>query len=208
MDLRSFETSYLVREGLSHIRNPYLFEMIEKNKFSIGNTITPIGLAFYVAPYVNAIARVGTLEEKLALFESMLEWKAYSLVPSTKRGCKGQQETRLAQAVRYCTNVKNRQTNSQDEGVEKIEKLIAKRHLLDKKILIIKLDVFSVDKGLSGLIANKLMAKYQRPVLILNKTEKDNELAWEGSARGYEKSQLKDFRQFIRDSECAYLAEG
>lgn len=38
----------------------------------------------------------------------MLEWKVYDLIPSTKRGCKGQEETRLEQALRVCTNVKNR----------------------------------------------------------------------------------------------------
>lgn len=59
-------------------------------------------------PLVNAITRVGIQDEKQILFESMLEWKAYDLIPSTKRGCKGQEETRLEQALRVCTNVKNR----------------------------------------------------------------------------------------------------
>ncbi len=32
----------------------------------------------------------------------------YEQIPSTKRGCKGQFETRVEQAVRTCNNVKNR----------------------------------------------------------------------------------------------------
>lgn len=32
------------------------------------------------------------MEEKFVLFDSMLEWKAYSQIPSTKRGCKNQME--------------------------------------------------------------------------------------------------------------------
>ena len=98
--------------------------MIEKNQIKLGNNLTPIGIAFYVAPYINAITRVGQEEEKRTLFEAMLEWKAYESIPSTKRGCKGQFETIVDQAVRNCTNVKNRQTRTRDQNLEIIEKLI------------------------------------------------------------------------------------
>lgn len=51
------------------------------------------------------------------------------------------------------------------------------------------------------------MGKYQRPVLILNKTIKENgTIAWEGSARGYDKSELKDFREFMNSSACMMYA--
>lgn len=63
--------------------------MAEKNAYSLGDIISPIGVAFYIVPLVNAVTRVGTMEEKILLFESMLEWKAFEEVPSTKRGCKG-----------------------------------------------------------------------------------------------------------------------
>ncbi|MGN1342170.1 MAG: hypothetical protein ACI4VL_02960 [Bacilli bacterium] len=92
MDLRDFETKYLVNNGLSNITNPFLKGMIEKNAYSLGNNITPIGIAFYVAPYVNATIRMGGLEEKEIMFKSMLEYEAYNKIPSTKRGCKGQDE--------------------------------------------------------------------------------------------------------------------
>jgi hypothetical protein len=29
------------------------------------------------------------MEEKLLMFEAMLEWKSDLMIPSTKRGCKG-----------------------------------------------------------------------------------------------------------------------
>lgn len=70
----------------------------------------------------------------------MLEWEAYNLIPSTKRGCKGQTETIVEQAIRTCVNVKNRQTKAQDEAIEKLEALIAAGRLLDHKILIFQLD--------------------------------------------------------------------
>jgi single-stranded-DNA-specific exonuclease len=76
---------------------------------------------------------------------------------------------------------------------------------------------------LTGLIANQLMAEYQRPVLLLNETEYEMEVfdtlgnletvlirkAWEGSARGYDKSALTDFRKFCLDKQWApWYAEG
>lgn len=87
MDLRDFETHYLVQEGLKNLENPFIKGMAEKNKFSLGEILSPIGVAFYIVPLINAITRVGTPEEKMLLFESMLNWKAYDLIPSTKRGC-------------------------------------------------------------------------------------------------------------------------
>lgn len=208
MDLRDFETHYLVQTGLSQLQNPFIKGMAEKNHYQLGDNPTPIGVAFYIVPLINSITRVGTLEEKTLLFESMLNWKAFDLVPSTKRGCAGQQETRLDQSLRTCTNVKNRQTRNQDAAVEQVKSIIKENNLLDHKILLVKLEHPSFDRGITGLIANKLMAEYQRPVALLVEVDEDGKKAWSGSARGYEKSKLNDFRGFCRDSGFIYLAEG
>ena len=222
MDLRDYETRHLITQGLENIRNPYFKGMIDKQAYSLKDGITPIGVAFYIAPYVNATIRMGTQEEKLMLFESMLDYRGYELVPSTKRGCKGQQETRVEQACRNCTNIKNRQTKARDAALENIERIIKEKNLLANKILAIKLDTFAADKNLTGLIANQLMAKYQRPVLLLNKViEKtpvyDNQgklvttlesISWEGSGRGYDKSKFDNLREFLKESEMVIYAEG
>mgnify|MGYP006935837631 FL=1 len=121
MDVRDFETRRLIDKGLQQIRNPYFRGAIDKDQFHFTEEITPIGVAFYIAPLINATTRVGTQEEKIMLFESMLDFKGYELVPSTKRGCKGQAETRVEQACRNCTNIKSRQTKIRDNSLEKIE---------------------------------------------------------------------------------------
>lgn len=208
MDIRNVETRYLIQEGLKNIRNPFIKGMIDKNSYQLKGSLTPISVAFYIVPYINAVTRVGTQEEKQVLFESMLEWKSYELIPSTKRGCKGQEETRVEQAVRVCTNVKSRQTRTRDSNVKDIEDMIEKENLLSHKLLLIRLPDSSIDRAITGLMANELMSKYKRPVAILSKTEKDGKIVWEGSARGYEKSKMNDFRQFVRDSGFVFLAEG
>ena len=204
MDLRDFETRHLITRGLENIRNPYFKGMVDKQAYSLKDRITPTGVAFYIAPYVNATIRMGTQEEKLMLFESMLDYRGYELVPSTKRGCKGQQETRVEQACRNCTNIKNRQTKARDAALENIERIIKEQDLLANKILAVKLDSFAADRNLTGLIANQLMGKYQRPVLLLNKTED----GWEGSGRGYDKSKFDNFREFLNESGLVMYAEG
>ena len=209
MDVRDFETRRLIDKGLQQIRNPYFRGAIDKDQFHFTNEITPIGVAFYIAPLINATTRVGTQEEKLMLFESTLDFRGYELVPSTKRGCKGQAETRVEQACRNCTNIKSRQTKIRDNSLEKIEQIIVNQNLLSNKILIVQLDDLITDRNLTGLIANQLMSEYQRPVLILNKIEnEDGTITWEGSGRGYDKSRLKDFRGFLENNKYVMYAEG
>ena len=223
MDLRDFETRHLITQGLNQIRNPYFKGMIAKQEYQLNGEITPFGVAFYIAPYVNATIRMGTQDEKLMLFESMLDYRGYELIPSTKRGCKGQTETRVEQACRNCTNIKNRQTKARDAALETIERIIEEKNLLENKILAIKLDTFAADKNLTGLIANQLMAKYQRPVLLLNKVinpevditdglgtvlTKRSVISWEGSGRGYDKSKFDNLREFLKESGMVMYAEG
>lgn len=197
VDTRTVETRYLITQGLKDIHNPLIKEIANRNSSRFEGGITPMGAAFYIAPFINAVMRSGTLEEKFLLFESLLEHKAYEEIPSTKRGCSGQYETRVEQAARMSSNVKARQKRAQDSGVEAIERLIQEKNLLDNKILFIKIEDSMLDRNLAGLVANQLVAKYQRPVAILRPTSYLDKPAWGGSMRGYEKSELKDFRAFL-----------
>ena len=213
MDLRDYETRHLVTKGLGNIRNPYLKGMVKTQNFSISKHggLDPFAVSFYIAPQVNATIRVGTQEEKLMLFESMLDYRGYEQIPSTKRGCKGQTETRVEQACRNCLNIKNRQTKARDTSLSVIEQIIEKNNLLDHKFLVVKLEPeYATDKNLTGLIANQLMAKYQRPVLLLNRVT-DNEtqkVSWEGSGRGYDKSKFDNLREYLKQTELVMYAEG
>lgn len=223
MDLRDFETKHLIHKGLENIHNPFFSYMIERNAYSLKDEITPIGVAFYIAPYVNATVRMGSPEEKRLMFESMLTYKAFEQIDSTKRGCKGQKESIVEQAVRNCANIKNRQTKARDNTLATIERIIEENNLLANKILIVPIPKsIYVEKNLTGLIANQLMSKYQKPVLLLNEVLKEewattttgtpllvlHYSTWEGSARGYDKSALTDFRKFCLDSGLVDYAEG
>lgn len=207
MDLRELETRYLIVEGLKDIRNPFFLEMVNKNEFKIKGEFNPFTISWYVAPFINAMTRSGTLEEKKLLFKSMLEYEAYKLVPSTKRGCSGTEELLVEQAVRVCGNVKNRQEKEKQKTLDVIYQAIEEQNANSRNVLIVQIEE-SLDNNLNGLMANHIMAEFGKPTLILTKRDKENVITWEGSARGYMTDKVSDWRQFCENSQYALYAEG
>ena len=222
MSLKDFETREIITRGMKKFENPLLKTMVEKDKFHFeGQLISPFNIGWYIAPFLNAISRSGTLQEKQIVFESMIEFLAYQTVPSTKRGCSGQVETRVEQAVRTCTNVKNRQSRSKEAAQETVLKIIKEENLLQNKILAIRLDPkYATDKNLTGLIANGLLDTFHRPVLILNKViepieeeidgklVKSERVTWQGSGRGYDNANLGSLRDLLIESGLVDYAQG
>lgn len=209
MDLRDFETKHLIHEGFDSVRSPFIKMMMARQEFSIKGVLTPMTIGFYIAPFVNAVARVGTQQETRLLAESMLEYRAYEQIPSTKRGCLGQMESRVEQACRTATNVRSRQNKARDASTLFVDNLIEQNNLLDNKILIVQVPKANgLDTNITGLIGNQTSAKYQRPTFILNERDHDGEVWWEGSARGLEDSELSDFRGFLLDNNLVEYAEG
>lgn len=209
MDLRDFETKHLIQLGCESVRSPFIKMMMARNEFSIKGQLTPFTVGFYIAPYVNAVARVGTQDETLLLAESMLEYRAYEQIPSTKRGCSGQTESRVEQACRTANNVRNRQNKARDTSTEFVDKLIEKNNLLENKILVVQVPKANgLDTNITGLIGNQTIAKYQHPALILNERVHDDEIWWEGSARGLSDSELTNFKEFMSETGLVEYAEG
>lgn len=224
MSLLSPETKHLIQKGLLCITNPFFKGMVEKNEYSIGKEVTPMGVAFYVAPFINAIVRSGTQEEKSIVFRSMLTSEAFEKIPSTKRGHRlGEMETVVAQALRVATNVKARQTKAQDKGLEFLENMIEEQHLLDNKVLLFLLKPGQVDRNIAGLIANKFMAKYQRPCCILTEVVEQaykecdfrsgieipyTKVSYQGSARGCDKVGITNFKDICAETGETMYEEG
>ena len=234
MSMTSIETKHLIHKGFKekNVKNPFIFEMANKNSYSLNKgdyqshnelMFTPMGAAFFIAPFVNAMVRSGTQEEKELIFNSMIKFKAFEIIPSTKRGHKpGETERVVDQALRTCTNVKNRQTRAQDAGLEFLENMIEERGLMNHKVLLFLLEPGQVDRNIAGLIANKFMAKYQRPVCILTKVTEIDEnttllsnppkplqkISYQGSARGYDASGITNFKDICAAAPGVIFAQG
>lgn len=209
MDLRDYETRHLVTLGCNRVVNPFIKQMMVLNDYSIKGELNPHTIGFYIAPYVNAAARVGNLAETKLLIDSMLEWLAYEEIPSTKRGYSGTTETRVEQACRTCSNIRNRQNRLRDASLDFIRNEIKEKELDKDKIIIVQAPkTQQLNTNLTGLMGNQISAEYQHPVLILNEREHEDEKWWEGSARGLERSAIADFRSFLLGTGLTEYCEG
>ena len=224
--MTSIETKHLINKGFHNVHNPFFYYLSQKNEYSMKGKINHTSVAFYIAPYLNAMCRSGTQEEKLITFKSMLKHEAFKIVPSTKRGHSlGETEQLVEQAMRVVTNVKARQTKVQDASMAMLENMIEEQHLLEHKVLLFLLEPGQVERNIAGLIANKFQAKYQRPCCILTKSIKEEnidllyserfdsffdipdllEITYQGSARGCSEVGVREFKSLCADTGlCEY----
>ena len=193
----SLENRYIIKTGFNRIRNFFFNVLVEKQSFSMGGKVTPITVAFYVVPLINAMIRVGSIEEKTRLFEAFIDGE--KTVLSNKRGAKGEPEFLAVESARECTNAKTKQNNLKEKITEILESKIYKKGLLDNEILFIKLDeeddIFPQE--LTGLIAMQLSARFKKPTIVARVTD-DGHV--KGSMRGVNGSELESFKDFLEDS--------
>ena len=203
-DVLSLENRYIIKNGLENINNYFFKVMIDKQSFSLGDKLSPMGVAFYITPLINAIIRTGTLEEKEKLFLAFID--GHQIVPSTKRGEKGLTEELAIQIARLGTNARNAQNKIKKEIIERLKDKILKFDLLSNKILFIKLEEEdSFPSVLNGIVAMQLAAEYKKPTIVARINE---EGYIKGSGRGLNESELKDFKQFLQGSSLFEYCEG
>nr|DAF58696.1 MAG TPA: single-stranded-DNA-specific exonuclease RecJ [Siphoviridae sp. ctxMM9] len=154
MDYTEPETHYYINEGFKNINNIFLREFITTQEFSMKGKVSPFTVSWYVVPYINAMARTGTIEEKEMLFQSLLDFKAETLVSSNKRGEKGEQVPLVKEAVRICGLVKARQEKLKKEILDKIDNSSYVDNSCGIIIICMPHDKIESSENLNGLIAN------------------------------------------------------
>ena len=213
MDMRAPETNYYITEGFKQVNNPFFVYLADKNEFSMKGKYNPHSVAWYIVPFINAVTRVGDDKDKLLVFESMLSWKAGQLVPSDKRGAsKDSEELRVVQAVRHASNVKRHQDDEKKKLLEEMYTKIEKYNLADEPLIIIQNKGVQDDdpiRGITGLVANSIMATYNKPTLILNEVvNEEGETIWSGSGRGFVTAGINNWRDYIVNTGLAIFAQG
>lgn len=196
MSMLSLENRYIVHTGFQNINNYFFKALCEKQSFSMGGKITPMTVAFYITPLINAMIRAGAQDEKERCFLAFLD--GHQMVPCNKRGAKGTFEEVAIESARECTNARSKQNRILDAAVEQLEIKIAKHDLLENKILFVRLeedDQFPPE--LNGLVAMKLSAKYKRPTIVARLND-EGEI--KGSSRGLNESELTSFKNFMDES--------
>ena len=205
MDRTDSETNYLMIEGLKHIKNKGLQTLIEAQSYSLKDKatypyygLTPIDIAFYIAPLINALTRVGSMKEKEALLYCFIE--PDRVLPSTKRGAKvGDTETAAEQTARVGKNAKSRQDKLKEKAIDLIDFKIQKNDLASNNIIIVELNPEdNVPQEIGGLVAMAIVNRYNKPCLIVRQNE---EGLLQGSARNNGNFEaLPDLKQYLGDS--------
>lgn len=128
--------------GLQNI-HPNLLPFI--SAFNYKGGLNNSDFSFGEVSRINAVIRVGTLEEKQKLFLAL--------------AC-GQN---IEEAIDICKKCKTNQDKTRDELLENNLTLE-----IDSNIMVFKVDV---ETSLTGLIANRLMSKYNKPIFLVHNFE-------------------------------------
>ena len=156
---REPEIRAIVKIGLSHIKNPFLYEIIKQHKYTIDkrNGLNYLSVAFAIVPFVNALTRSGTPQEQEDVFKGILTQYAFDKILSSKRGRNNEEVYRYQEAVVTAERVKRRQDKITNETVELLEKRIQEQHLTDNAILLLLCEPDEVEANIAG--SKKLLAQ-------------------------------------------------
>lgn len=166
MDMTVMENRYIVSKGLSKIYNPAIKKIVGGFEFNSN------AISFSVAPIINASNRIGKNDIAMKAFiedDNKILLKYMRELKKCKELQNAEVDKILPNAIQSCEEQK------------------------DKKMIVV---FINTDYGISGLLGNKLLEKYQRPILIL----KDCGDTYKGSMRAIG---VDDFRKICNESGLA-----
>lgn len=208
------EVRNMVFKGLSNIQNKFVRTVLEDMVEDIDN-IAPKNLSFSIIPLINAVVRVGTLQEKEDLFRAINyidDGDTITVVKRRKNKTTGKFDKfdveQSFQEFVYdaCKKIKARQKSLTDKVLASLNGNINN----DGGIAIAILDTTEY-APITGLVATKISSKYQKPTLLLQKIEKTNnnktEVFYAGSGRGNTKI-LKSLKDWCNNTGLVEFAQG
>lgn len=206
MDLRPQENRAILERGLKFPNNNMILALGDKESYRLKGELTPMGVAFYIAPLVNAMCRVGTLEEKERMFLAFAMDELF--IESNARGAMNGQLIDVAtESARECVNARSRQSRLRTKMADMSDTLIIEQALDEDPVLIIEMDerFHGIPRELNGLAAQEISKKHGKPVLI-GRVGDDGSL--KGSVRAPEKIPVDSFKEFLSQSSLFEYTEG
>ena len=166
----------IVKKGLSEMNNKMMIEFFKDDP----EILSVKHLQFSLVPKINAVSRIGEHDERKLIFNALINKNDVKPVNVRHKGQDGRMHTESVdmgvykRAKRMLDKVKGRQDRLVKKALKDIEWLTGGSDgfnaiVLDKKF----------DKGITGLVANKLLGNTKQPTLVL----KRNGNRFDGSGR-------------------------
>ncbi|WWT40170.1 hypothetical protein [Staphylococcus phage PT1-1] len=198
-DVSNPEIRYYVYKGLNNIVNPFIKAVMEHKSLDV---LTGRDASFSIISMCNAVARIGTVEEKKNLINAFTQDTNETVTITKKKKNKftgkfdkiEEEVSIYTNMVLECEKIKRRQDKMVKDAMNNIETL------QDEVVVLVHSQ--GTPTAINGLIAMKLADKYKKPVLVTNNIYGDN---IKGSARcPYD----FDFKQYLLDSYLMNYAQG
>lgn len=165
VSLASPENRYICYKGLNNLNNPALSKINGNYGFDAK------AVSFGIAPLINSANRMNKNQQAMRLFLANEQPEINLLIKELKK-CKEEQNDIVAYHIDSLYEQGDRQ--------------------LDKKCMYFFIDT---DAEIAGLIGNKLLEKYQRPLFVLSKA---NNGIYTGSMRAVG---IDDFAKIVNDTQ-------
>ena len=181
-------------------KSTFINMLLDTQNYSMNNKVTLTTVAFYICPLINSLIRLGTMEQKEILFKAMCDSKG-----TLKRKIRGKGEVEITiqeYAIKDCQSLHRKQTKRTEEECILLYEQIAHCQLDKLPMLIVNGN--AVDGSTTGLIANKIVSTYKKPVFLMRK--KGNTLC--GSARNFDKFGIVDLKKWCDETGLFKLAKG
>ena len=158
------EIRYYVTKGLNNITNPFIKATMERKGLK---EMTGRDASFSIISMVNAVTRVGTVEEKKELFDSIVSDSTETTTVEVRKKNKSTgkfdkiptEMTVHDIIVKKCESIKTKQDKIVKEAMKKVE------YIHDNNVIIGLLDE-DVPSSITGLVAMKVSDKHRKPVMI------------------------------------------
>ena len=198
MDIRNSQTRYYIEEGIKNVRNKFLIALAKAQEFSTKGVTNIHTISWYWTPILNSMIRIGEIEDRDLVFRAFIETD--EVFPYKKRESDIEvDEDIYTRAARLCKNIKAKQDKMRDALYNDLKEEINPE---DKVIVLLSNDA---DSGIVGLSCMKLCDFAKKPTIVLQEYE-DGVLG--GSARNYDGSPVKDFKELVNSVGLFNFAQG
>lgn len=190
MNITNEDNMYFIQNGLSNITSHALRAFLVANEISV-NDCTIEHIRYKVSPFVSALIRMGSMDEKILMFRAFID--DYEEFPYEKRGSFDiETENIYDRLTRLCKNAKSRQDRAKQKMIDECQ-IYEYPHIL--------LVEYPSDKPstLTGLVANELANQYCKPCIVYH-LDYTKTLEYTGSLRNYDGSPIESFKKLLDDS--------